>query len=459
MNRIQYLDSLRLFAILGVIHVHSTYKFDLSSCYQDWLCSCVRDCAPRWIIPVFVMLSGVFMLNPKKVITLKENFTLRIPRFLIAYVSWWLIYCLYKVGIGVVTNNLKISIFGESHGKSIGALIDNLPAGEKIDFEEILRDMKRRAPGNYNFSTDRKEEDIPEILSGISNGCTTGAPVCAIISNKNYNSKDYENILEKLRPGHADYTANMRYNGFNDVAGGGHLSGRLTAPLVFCGALCKQILKRRGVLIGAHISSIGKVTDDKFNTNIEKSLLDKLSKSEGLTLINDSLYKDFYNEIMSYKNAGDSIGGTVECAIIGVPGGIGDPMFYGVENIISSLVFSIPGIKGIEFGNGFDCSKISGSENNDEFFIEKNSIFTKTNNHGGILGGISSGMPIVFRVAVKPTPSIKKEQSTVNIKYLKSEKISVVGRHDPCIVPRVVPCVEAVAAIAILDLMLGEGKI
>lgn len=359
----------------------------------------------------------------------------------------------------VWTNNLKISIFGESHGRSIGAVIDNFPAGEKIDFKEILRELKRRSPGNYSFSTSRKEEDIPEILSGISNGFTTGAPICAIINNKNCNSKDYKNILEKLRPGHADYTANMRYNGFNDSNGGGHLSGRLTAPLVFCGALCKQILKKRGVLVGAHISSIGKINDDRFSYKLEENLLNKLSKSEGLILINEALHSDFYNEIMFYKNDGDSVGGTVECAIAGVPAGIGDPIFYGVENVISSLVFSIPGIKGIEFGNGFDCSKISGSENNDEFFIEKSNILTKTNNHGGILGGITSGMPIIFRVAVKPTPSIKKKQSTVNIRNLKSESISVLGRHDPCIVPRVVPCVEAVAAIAIFDLMKGEGKI
>lgn len=357
------------------------------------------------------------------------------------------------------TNNLKLSIFGESHGKAIGAVLDNIPAGEEIDFDEILHQMRRRAPGNDVFSTERKEKDIPIILSGVTNRHTTGAPICAIINNEDYDSSDYivrKNIIP--RPGHADYTATVKFDGFNDIRGGGHLSGRLTAPIVFCGAICRQILKRRGISIGAHIASVGQVKDEKFGVKVDEVLLERLSNSTGLCLIKECLKEEFTQEIARYKENGDSIGGTIECAIIGVPAGVGEPIFYGIENIISSLIFSIPGIKGIEFGNGFECSSLSGSQNNDVFFIEENKIATKTNNHGGVLGGISSGMPIVFRVAVKPTPSIMKEQQTINLKTLKEEKINVRGRHDPCIVPRVVPCVEAVAAIAILDILLGDKK-
>lgn len=359
----------------------------------------------------------------------------------------------------VWTNNLKISIFGESHGKAIGSVIDNLPPGEEIDFDEVLIQMKRRAPGLHAFSTKRKEDDIPEVLSGILNGRTTGAPICAIINNQNYNSTEYNKMLTLIRPGHADYTAATKYNGFNDINGGGHLSGRLTAAIVFAGAVCRQILKRRGILIGAHVSSIGKIKDEKFDTFINENLINRLSTTLGVSLIDESLKDKFIEEINLYKEDGDSIGGTIECAVLGVPAGLGDPIFWGIENVISSLIFSIPGIKGIEFGNGFEGAILPGIKNNDEFFIENNKVMTRTNNHGGVLGGISSGMPIVFKVAVKPTPSIKKEQKTVNMKTLEKEKIRVLGRHDPCIVPRAVPCIEAIAAIAILDILLGDNKL
>lgn len=359
----------------------------------------------------------------------------------------------------VWTNNLKISIFGESHAEQIGAVIDNLPAGEYINLDEIKIQMRRRAPGNFDFVSQRLEKDEPKIISGFLNGRTTGAPLCAIIKNENYKSSDYKNNLDLIRPGHSDYSADVRYKGYNDRNGGGHLSGRLTAPIVFCGAICRQILKRKGILIAAHVSSIGKINDENFPIKINEELINRLSSTNGLSLINESLKENFIDEINYYKGQGDSIGGSVECAITGVEEGVGDPIFFGVENIISSLVFSIPGVKGIEFGSGFKGSFFSGSENNDEFFIEDGKIKTKTNNHGGILGGITSGMPIVFKVAVKPTPSIKKEQNTVNIRSLKGEKISTLGRHDPCIVPRVVPCVEAIAAISILDILLGAGKL
>ena len=352
------------------------------------------------------------------------------------------------------SNNLKISIFGESHGSAIGVVIDNLPAGEKIDFCEILHQMKRRAPGNFGYSSQRKERDIPQILSGILDNITTGAPICAIFNNENYDSLPYLNMKDLIRPGHADYTAALRYSGFNDVRGGGHLSGRLTAPLVFAGAICRQILEKKGIHVGAHIKTIGSVHDEKFGNNIDKNLLKKLSKSDSLALVDESLKEKFIDEINKYKNAEDSIGGTIECAVVGVPAGIGSPIFWGVENIISSLIFAIPAVTGIEFGNGFDCAKLPGSKNNDEFLVENNKIVAKTNNHGGILGGITSGMPVFFSVAIKPTPSIRKEQQTVNMKTLLPEKIKIWGQHDPCIVPRALPCVEAVAAIAILDCLL-----
>ena len=355
------------------------------------------------------------------------------------------------------TRNLKISIFGESHGPCIGTVIDNMPAGEELNFDDILFDMKRRAPGSSNVSTARLEPDEPKIVSGILNGHTTGAPICAIIENKNFNSSDYK-TPELLRPGHADFSANVKYGGFNDCNGSGHFSGRLTAPLTFCGAVCRQILKRRGIFIGAHIHSIKNICDDSFETDISQALLESLCR-EKMPTINKNVKTKMTNTILQAKAQGNSVGGVVECAAINVPAGVGSPMFEGIENIISSLVFAIPGVKGIEFGSGFWGSTLFGSQNNDCFFLSGNKIKTETNNHGGILGGISSGMPIVFKVAVKPTPSIGKPQKTINIKDLSEQVVSTAGRHDPCIVPRVLPVVESVCAIAILDFLMGDGKL
>lgn len=359
----------------------------------------------------------------------------------------------------VWANNLKISIFGESHGSFIGAVLDNLPAGEKINIDEINFQMQKRAPGKNSLSTERRESDYPEIISGVFNGYTTGSPICAIIKNQNANSSDYEKFKTVPRPGTADYTAFKKYNGYNDFRGGGHLSGRLTAPLVFCGSVCQQILKKRGIYVAAHIFSVGKVFDKPFLSDVSKDTLKNLHQQTELPVLDFEIKEQIKSEIKFYKSEGDSIGGSIECAVVGLKAGLGDPIFFGIENVISSLIFAIPAVKGIEFGAGFKASNMTGSENNDQFIIKNGQIQTNKNNHGGILGGISSGMPIIFRVAVKPTPSIPLEQNSVDLNKKASEKLKISGRHDPCIVPRAVPAVEAVASIAILDLLLGSKKL
>lgn len=325
--------------------------------------------------------------------------------------------------------NIKVSIFGQSHSKAIGVVIDGLPAGKTIDIEVLQEFMLRRAPGQNEFSTARKEDDKVEFLSGLVDNVTCGAPISAIIKNTNTKSKDYDNIRDIPRPSHADFSAHIKYKGFEDVSGGGHFSGRLTAPLCIAGGICKQLLLEKGIEIGAHIKEIG-----------------------GTTV-------DVYEKISETKKIGDSVGGVVTCQISGMPVGIGQPMFEGIENKIASAIFAIPAVKGIEFGNGFEAARLLGSQNNDSFYYDGDQIKTKTNNHGGILGGISTGMPIVFRVAIKPTPSIAKEQDSISFSKGENAKLQVRGRHDPCIVPRAVPCVEAAAAIAIYDLLMEyEGE-
>jgi chorismate synthase len=353
-------------------------------------------------------------------------------------------------------NNLKISIFGESHGGAIGVTIDGLPSGIDLDLSKIDKEMKRRAPGRNNLSTARKESDVPEILSGYFEGKTTGTPLCAIIRNSDTRSKDYGKLKNLMRPGHADYTGAIRYGGFNDYRGGGHFSGRITAPLVFAGAVCKQVLALKGIKIGAHINSVKNVKDKGFNyTNISKEELASLSVKE-LPLVDESKEEAIRKTILDAKKMGDSVGGTIECAIVGVEAGIGNPFFDSVESTLSHLLFSVPAVKGVEFGLGFGIAEVYGSESNDDFYYDGSNVKTKSNNNGGILGGITSGMPIVFKVAIKPTPSIVKEQSTVNIKEEKDETLIVEGRHDPCIIQRAIPVIEAVAAIGILDLMKGR---
>ena len=357
---------------------------------------------------------------------------------------------------GVWGNNIKVSIFGESHGNAIGINIDGLPSGFEIDMDKILLEMERRAPGKNQLSTSRKEADLPEILSGFFEGRTTGTPLCAIIRNSDTRSKDYAKTKDFMRPGHADFTGYERYSGFNDYRGGGHFSGRITAPLVFAGAICKQILEEKGIFIGAHISSIKDIEDENFNsTNISKEDLLELRNKE-LPLINTSLEEKMKHTIMQAKYDGDSVGGTIECAVVGIKPGVGNPFFDSVESTLAHLMFSVPAVKGIEFGKGFDMTKLLGSEANDEYYYDGDLVKTKTNNNGGILGGISNGMPIVFKVAIKPTASILKEQNTIDIKNKKDVKFRIEGRHDPCIVQRAVPVIEAVTAIGMLDLIGGR---
>lgn len=354
---------------------------------------------------------------------------------------------------GMFGNNLKISIFGESHGTAIGLTIDGLPSGFQVDLEKVNFEMERRAPGRNKLSTARKEGDNVEILSGLFNGKTTGTPLCGIIRNGDKRSKDYSKLKDLMRPGHADYTGAVRYKGFNDYRGGGHFSGRITAPLVFAGAICKQILEVKGIIVSAHINSIGKIKDCSFlESDISDELLNSFKENE-LPLINTKLEDEMRQEILSTRSSGDSIGGTIECAILGVSPGIGDPFFDSVESTLAHLMFSVPAVKGIEFGKGFDISKMRGSEANDEYYLENGNIKTKTNNNGGILGGITNGMPIIFNVAIKPTASIFKEQNTVNIVTMEETTLCIEGRHDPCIVQRALPVIEAVAAIGITELM------
>lgn len=355
-------------------------------------------------------------------------------------------------------DKIKLSIFGESHGLGIGVIIDGFPAGLEIDLEEVRKEMKRRAPGRNEMSTPRKEKDEVIIQSGIFQGKTTGTPICGMILNTNQNSKDYSYLKNIMRPSHADYSGNIKYKGYNDYRGGGSFSGRLTAPLVFAGALAKQCLKEYKIFIGAHISSVGKIKDDSFNTLTEtKEQFDKISEKK-IPVINDKVLLNMEKEISSARENKNSIGGKIECIAINVPAGIGEPFFDSVESRLSHMLFSIPAVKGVEFGLGFELSEIYGDEANDPIYIDDNDeIKTKTNNNGGILGGITNGMPILFRVAVKPTPSIGKPQETVNLETRKNTILEVNGRHDPCIVQRAVPVVESAAAIVILDLLLSSN--
>lgn len=349
--------------------------------------------------------------------------------------------------------HVEISIFGESHGKAIGVVMAGLPAGEGIDEQELLLQMSRRAPGHDKAATPRLEKDIPEIVSGIKNNTTTGAPLCAIIHNTNTRSQDYGDMLTKPRPSHADYTGYLRYNGFNDIRGGGHFSARLTAPLVFAGAVCRQILFRRGIRIAAHISSVGNIQDLRFDpVNIPDELMDRLSHTT-FGLIDPQKEEPMRALIEECRMDQDSIGGTVECAVTGLPAGLGSPMFDGAENMISSIVFGIPAVKGIEFGSGFEGSLLRGSENNDEFYYDGGAVKTRTNRHGGILGGITSGMPLVFRAAMKPTPSVSRRQNTVDLSDNTDTVLEIKGRHDPCIAVRATPVIEAAAALAVINIM------
>lgn len=353
------------------------------------------------------------------------------------------------------SNKISFSVFGESHGPAIGVCMDNVPPGESIDLEKIMQFMARRAPKKDGTTTARSEADMPQIVSGYFNGKTTGTPLTALIKNTDQHSGDYLKLSKLARPGHADYTGAMRYRGFSDPRGGGHFSGRLTAPLCFAGAVAAQILEKRGIYVGTHIAEIHKIKDDAFDP-IKTSREDIIAlRSREFPVINEKKGKLMIADIKKAKECQDSVGGIVECIAVNVPAGIGSPIFDGLENSIAHLIFGIPAVKGLEFGAGFNAARMLGSENNDEFYVnDQGHVVTRTNFHGGILGGISSGMPITLRVAFKPTPSISRPQETVDYSAMKNETIAIKGRHDPCVVPRAVPCVEAAVNIALLNHML-----
>ena len=311
--------------------------------------------------------------------------------------------------------HIKFSVFGQSHSAAIGVVIDGLPTGEAIDFARVAEFMSRRAPGKNPGDTPRREADEAKVLSGLVNDITCGAPLCTIIENTDTRSQDYETLRHIPRPGHADFPLAVKCNGHQDIRGGGHSSGRLTAPLCFAGAVCLQILERRGVMVRASIKKMG--------------------------------------DVEAAKAAGDSVGGVIECIAEGLPAGLGSPMFGGVENRLAAALFGIPAVRGVEFGAGFAVTEMLGSENNDEYVVEDGAIKTKTNHHGGVLGGITTGMPLILRAAIKPTPSIAKAQQSVDLQAMHETELNIGGRHDACIVPRAVPVVEAVTACILLDLM------
>lgn len=327
--------------------------------------------------------------------------------------------------------NIKLTIFGESHGDAIGMVLDQLPAGEDVDISQVVEELARRAPGQSELATARSEEDKPIFVSGLMNGHTTGAPLCALIKNTDARPQDYH--PERPRPGHADLTAQIKYKGCSDFRGGGPFSGRLTAAMVTAGAVCKQALRRRGVEIEGSLVQIGGA--DRSQPDFDFAMR---------------------KEILDARSSGDSVGGVVECTARGLPAGIGGLMFGGMESRIAAALFAIPGVKGVEFGAGFKIASMRGSEANDPIRLEEGSIFTESNNSGGINGGLTNGMPLVVRCAFRPTPSISREQKTVDLSKMENTTMRIVGRHDPCIVPRALPAVEGLLAFCILDALCGQ---
>lgn len=348
--------------------------------------------------------------------------------------------------------NLRLSIFGQSHGPAIGMTLDGIPAGLSVDFDKLQQFLNRRAPGGVPYSTSRKEGDTPEFLGGILNGYTCGAPLAAIIHNSNTRSSDYANLKDIPRPSHADYTAQIKYGGFQDVAGGGHFSGRLTAPLCIAGGLCKQWLELHNVRVSARIVSIANIVDQ---SKLDWASPDLSSIPSNFPVINQDCAEKMKESILEAKASGDSLGGVIECIVTGLPAGLGDPMFGGMESRIAQIVYGIPAVKGLSFGSGFSGTTMRGSENNDNFAVIGGKVRTQSNNAGGILGGITNAMPVIFNVAIKPTPSILRPQKSVSLETNTETQLTIQGRHDPCIVPRAVPVVEAAAAIAIFDAWLG----
>lgn len=353
---------------------------------------------------------------------------------------------------------LRVSVYGESHGNSIGALIEGLPAGEIIDTEALMAFMVRRQGGRNAFSTSRKEPDIPEFLSGVTDGKTNGFPLCLRIANTNVRSGDYTNLCDLPRPSHADYTAKIKWHGDADMRGGGHFSGRLTAPVCAAGSIAKQILAKRGIYVGAHLATVGNAADAPFPMYPTKELFEEIAE-KAFPVISDEAGEAMQQEILSAREALDSVGGTIACAVIGLPAGLGDPMFDSFESEIARVMFGIPAVKGVEFGGGFALCAERGSKANDPFRMSADGkVITETNNSGGVQGGITNGMPVCFRVGFKPTPSIAQPQKTVSLSAGEDAVLEIKGRHDPCIAQRAVPVVEAAAALVVLDLLLRGAE-
>ncbi len=350
---------------------------------------------------------------------------------------------------------LTLSIFGQSHGPAIGMTMDGIPAGLPVDLEALQEFLNRRAPGQNDWSTPRREEDRPEFLGGLLDDYTCGAPIAAVIYNHNTRSGDYANLKTCPRPGHADYTAQVKYGGFQDAAGGGHFSGRLTAPLCIAGGLCKQWLEALGILVNARIVCIAEEWD---HTEVNPADPSPYLPGTDFPTLSPAAGERMRKRIAEARSQGDSVGGIIECRITGLPAGLGEPMFGGVESRIAQIVYGIPAVKSIEFGLGNAAGHCLGSQCNDSYTVKDGIIQTLTNHAGGILGGITNGMPVIFRCAVKPTPSICQAQQTVDLKTQTAATLEIKGRHDPCIVPRAVPVVEAAAAIAIYDLILGNTQ-
>ena len=359
--------------------------------------------------------------------------------------------------MNTIGKQATLTLFGESHGRAIGCVLDGLPSGEAIELEQVHLEMARRAPGRNQLSTARKEYDAFEIESGYFNGYTTGTPLCAMIYNTDHRSADYDQLRPVMRPGHADYSGKIRYGSFNDYRGGGHFSGRITAPLVFAGAVASQIITRRGITIGAHIQQIATVQDRPFQPLGENPETLQALRQQALPFLDPQKGDAAKKAILDAKGDLDSVGGIIECQILGLAAGLGDPFFDSLESQISHMMFSIPAVKGIEFGDGFSFASLRGSYANDSFYYDDTgAVKTRTNHNGGINGGITNGMAVNFRIVVKPTPSISKKQDTIDTDTKKNCDLVIKGRHDPCIVQRAVPVVEAATAWTLLDVLMQE---
>ena len=348
-----------------------------------------------------------------------------------------------------IGTRLKLTVFGESHGPAVGMTLEGFPAGFEPDLAELQAFLNRRAPSASVFSTSRREVDAPEFLSGLHDGRTCGDALTAIIRNTNARRADYANFLP--RPSHADYPAFVKYGGAMDLSGGGCYSGRLTAPICIAGGLCKQYLRQQGVEVFAHIFNIGAQRDEPYDPLAPQTPV----LERGLSLVDPARAEAMLDEIEAVRAACDSVGGSVECAVTGLPTGLGEPLFDGVDNRLAQMLFGIPAVKGVEFGSGFGCAQMRGSAHNDPYYYDENgAVRTRTNHAGGICGGMTTGMPVCFRVAIKPTPSIALPQETVDPVAHCGAELEIRGRHDPCIVPRAVAVVEAAAALAVTGLLL-----